>query len=346
MTKAQPLSLSMQAPAQNSQHEAKTSSNTTSVEARPPRPSHIISDAKQGETNSAALRSYTRIEKAIGFICEHFQEQPDLASIAAQAQLSPSHFQREFTNWVGLSPKQFVRFLSVEYAKQCLQKNRQQDLLQQSVLELAHQTGYSSASRLHDAFITLEAMTPGEYKNQGQQLIINYQFNRSLFGPVLIASTTKGVCSILFHSNKLEALEQLKMQFSKATFIETESDVQKDALALLQGEIIDSDLKAESLKLHLKASPFQVQVWKALLQIPLASLTSYGTLAKKINRDGAARAVGTAIGQNPIAFLIPCHRVIQASGKLGGYRWGLKQKRSIIGWEAAQHQTRPENKAY
>lgn len=270
---------------------------------------------------------FDRIANAISYIQEKFREQPDLDEVAAHVNLSPFHFQRLFSNWAGVSPKKFLQYTSIEYAKRLLGEN------QATLFDTALETGLSGTGRLHDLFVKLEGMTPGEYKNGGELLNIAYQFSETLFGTVLIASTQKGLCYLMFISNEEEALTDLQNRFPKAVFRESQHALHQPAIQLLNG------LKTapnSPIHLHLKGTAFQLKVWEALLQIPGGELSSYGKLAAKIDQPTASRAVGTAIGDNPIAYLIPCHRVLQASGKIGGYRWGTSRKSLMIGWEAVQ----------
>lgn len=275
---------------------------------------------------SSQQRNYERIAQAIQYIQQNFQQQPQLDEVAAHIHLSPAHFQRLFTEWVGTSPKKFLQYISVEHAKKILKQE------QGSIFDATFATGLSSTSRLHDLFIQIEGMTPAEYKHGGQSLTIHYQFAETLFGEVLIASTHKGICALSFVDNQADALMQLKAQFPQAEFIEQVDVFQQSALALFQK---DQPQLAE-IKLHLKGTEFQLKVWQSLLKIPMGQLSTYGELAKAIQHPKAARAVGTAIGSNPVAFLIPCHRVIQSTGAFGGYEWGTLRKTALIGWEGVQ----------
>ncbi len=275
---------------------------------------------------SSQQRNYERIAQAIDYIQQNFQQQPQLDEVAAHIHLSPAHFQRLFTEWVGTSPKKFLQYISVEHAKKILKQE------QGSIFDATFATGLSSTSRLHDLFIQIEGMTPAEYKHGGQNLTIHYQFAETLFGEVLIASTHKGICALSFVDNRIDALMQLTAQFPQAEFIEQIDAFQQSALALFQK---DQPQLAE-IKLHLKGTEFQLKVWQSLLKIPMGQLSTYGELAKAIQHPKAARAVGTAIGSNPVAFLIPCHRVIQSTGAFGGYEWGALRKTALIGWEGVQ----------
>lgn len=270
---------------------------------------------------------FERIATAIAYIQEHFREQPDLDEVAAHVNLSPFHFQRLFSNWAGVSPKKFLQYTSIEYAKRLLGEQ------QASLFDTALETGLSGTGRLHDLFVNLEGMTPGEYKNGGELLMITYRFAATIFGTVLIAATPKGLCHLMFITNEEDAFTELINRFPKAQLIKGEHEFHQQALQLLNGLEID---QKNPIRLHLKGTAFQLKVWQALLQIPSGELSSYGKLASAIEQPTASRAVGTAIGDNPIAYLIPCHRVLQTSGKLGGYRWGMPRKSLMIGWEAVK----------
>ncbi len=275
----------------------------------------------EGSSNTFAL-----ITKAIEYLETHRSTQPSLEEISTHLETSPSHLQRLFTEWAGVSPKKFLQFLTLEHAKDLLTKG------QISLLDAALKSGLSGSGRLHDLFVTIEGMTPGEYKQGGAGLTINYSFQESLFGTVLLASTTKGLCYLAFADDRSSTLQELRDLFPNAKLQETFDIIQKEALTFFRRDW--SDLP--KLKLHLKGTPFQLKVWTALLRIPSGQLCTYGTIASKINHPNAYRAVGTAVGQNPISFLIPCHRVIQASGILGNYHWGKDRKAAMIGWESAR----------
>ena len=268
---------------------------------------------------------YSRIEKAIVYINNNFRDQPSLEEISTAVNMTPFHFQRLFSAWAGVSPKKFLQFVSLKYAKYLLQRNA-------TLMDASNETGLSSSSRLHDLFVNIEGMTPGEFKNGGACLTINYSFRESPFGNIIIASTYKGVCYIHFQNNENIALRDLKACFPSAAYHQTEDNYQKDALLIFQ----KNWSRIDQIKLHLRGTRFQIKVWESLLKIPTGGLSTYGDIAKKIGNPKAARAVGTAIGSNPIAFLIPCHRVIQSNGKLGDYMWGADKKMAIIGWEAAK----------
>lgn len=271
--------------------------------------------------------NYERIAAAIRFIKENRQEQPRLETIAGHVHMSPAHFQRMFQEWAGISPKNFLQYLNVEYAKRILKQTHA------SLFDTACEVGLSGTGRLHDLFVNIEGMTPGEYKNGGQALRINYSFAETPFGQVMVASTDKGICHLAFvDEGEEEALGSLKQLFPNAAYTQCPDRKQEDALSVFNRDWS----KPDEIKLHLKGTSFQLKVWETLLKIPAGGLTTYADLATKSGHEGACRAVGTAIGRNPVAFLIPCHRVIKATGDIGNYHWGEVRKEAIIGWEAAK----------
>lgn len=274
-------------------------------------------------------QNYARIAKAIEYIQDNFKQQPSLAELAAYIHLSEAHFQRLFSEWAGVSPKKFLQYMTLEHAKQILK--REQD---NSIFAAGFYSGLSSSSRVHDLFIQIEAMTPAEYKHGAAALTIRYSTAESLFGKLLIASTHKGICYIAFFEDFAQAFTLLQRQFPQANFVTATDPVQQQAIQLLQTD----PTQLSTLKLHLKGSAFQLKVWESLLKIPTGHLVSYSSIAKDIGQHQAARAVGSAIAHNPVAFLIPCHRVIQASGHFGAYMWGNTRKTALIAWESAKTQ--------
>ena len=276
--------------------------------------------------NDQQKNNYDRIAEAIHYLKNNFKSQPHLDEVAEKMHLSPYHFQRLFTEWAGVSPKQFLQYVSVEHAKQIL-KNKQATLF-----DAAYETGLSGTGRLHDLFVKIEGMTPGEFKGEGEHLVINYDFAQTPFGNILIASTTKGICSLIFEEDEANGLKKLKANFPKAQFQQAADAMQQNALHVFTS----NDQAPDKVKLHLKGTDFQLKVWQALLKIPLGKLSTYGAIAADIQQPKASRAVGTAVGSNPIAYIIPCHRVIQSSGVLGNYMWGATRKLAIVGWECAQ----------
>jgi AraC family transcriptional regulator, regulatory protein of adaptative response / methylated-DNA-[protein]-cysteine methyltransferase len=270
--------------------------------------------------------NYNRIAKAIDYIRQNFKQQPNLDEVAEKVNVSPYHFQRLFTDWSGTSQKKNLQYISVEHAKKMLKES------QATLSDTAYETGLSSTSPLHDLFINIEGMTPAEYKNAGRNLAINYSFAESPFGNIIIASTQKGVCYMAFAVEESTAFSIMQSHFLNATFNRKLDLIQQNALFIFQNDWS----KLNKIKLHLKGTGFQLKVWEALLKIPMGQLTTYGNIAHQIEKPYASRAVGTAIGSNPVAFLIPCHRIIQGSGKFGGYMWGGTRKAAIIGWETSK----------
>jgi len=282
--------------------------------------------SKKKKMKEKEKTNFGRIEEAIGYITTNFRTQPGLDEVAQKIHLSPYHFQRLFTDWAGVSPKKFLQYISIEHAKDIL-KDRQA-----SLFDAAFETGLSGTSRLHDLFINIEGMTPGEYKNGGENLSINYSFAETPFGDILVASTPKGICHMAFANNEQEALADLQKNFPNAEYKQMVDLIQQNALY-----IFSKDWKNLSkIKLHLKGTEFQLKVWEALLKIPMGGLSTYGNIAQHLHSPKASRAVGSAIGDNPVAFLIPCHRVIQSTGTFGQYHWGSARKTAMIGWEAAK----------
>lgn len=276
------------------------------------------------------MTDYQRIAAAIAYAQTHFQAQPDLETLARQAHWSPFHFQRKFQEWAGVSPKKFLQFLSLSHAKQLLRQAR-------TVEAATHETGLSGSGRLHDLFVQLEAMTPGDYRQGGAALRLNYSFGDSPFGPYLVASTPTGICHLHFApaDAPAEALAALRREWPQATLTE-----HADAHHAQVARFFARDFgPAERLHLHLRGTPFQLKVWESLLRIPEGQRRSYGQLAAAAGHAAAVRAVGTAIGANPVGYLIPCHRVIRQGGELGQYRWGSGRKAALLGWEASVART-------
>lgn len=276
--------------------------------------------------NEQQQLNYNRIAEAIAYIKNNFKKQPNLDEVAEQVHLSPFHFQRLFSEWAGTTPKKFLQHISIEHAKKLLTDK------QATLFDTAFETGLSGTGRLHDLFVNIEGMTPAEYKNGGNNLSINYSFAESPFGNLTVASTAKGICHMAFNNDDTKALTNLKQKFPNATFQKKIDLIQQNALFVFQNDWS----KLPEIKLHLKGTEFQLKVWETLLKIPMGQLSTYGNIAEQICNANASRAVGTAIGNNPVAFLIPCHRVIQSSGNIGGYMWGETRKTAIIGWESAK----------
>lgn len=270
--------------------------------------------------------NYNRIADAIRFIKKNYRTQPKLEEIAEHINMSLFHFQRMFSEWAGTTPKRFLQYLNIEYAKKILKETHA------TLFDTACELGLSGTGRLHDLFINIEGMTPGEYKNGGLALNINYSFADTPFGKIIAASTDKGVCHMAFvDEGERRAFDHLRSIFPNAKYVLSPDTKQQHALS-----VFDRDWnRLEEIKLHLKGTEFQLKVWETLLKIPAGGLATYADLATKSGYNGACRAVGTAVGKNPVAFLIPCHRVIKATGEPGNYHWGEMRKNAIIGWEAA-----------
>jgi len=271
--------------------------------------------------------NFSRIEEAIAYINSNFKSQPSLDEIASNIHLSPFHFQRLFSEWAGVSPKKFLQYVSLEHAKNILRQNKS------TLSDAAFETGLSGTGRLHDLFINIEGMTPGEYKNGGEDLLINYSYAESPFGNILVASTSKGICYMAFADDEMKAFKTLQNNFPNAAYKQMVDIVQQNALYIFTHDWT----RLNKIKLHLKGTQFQIKVWETLLKIPMGQLSTYGRIAKSIDNPKAFRAVGSAIGDNPVAFLIPCHRVIQSTGNFGQYHWGGNRKTAMIGWEAAKN---------
>ncbi|MDR1504421.1 MAG: methylated-DNA--[protein]-cysteine S-methyltransferase [Prevotella sp.] len=266
---------------------------------------------------------FDRIKDAIGYITNNYKFQPGLDDVAAHVALSPYHLQRMFTEWAGISPKKFLQYISLENAKKILKESRA------TLFDAAFEVGLSGTGRLHDLFVKIEGMTPGEYKNGGENLTINYSFAETPFGEILIASTAKGICYMAFSDNGTIALEELQRIFPNAGYKQLTDNNQQNALYIFRQDW----QRPEQIKLHVKGTDFQLKVWESLLKIPMGKLLTYSDIARQTGNPKASRAVGSAVGDNPIAYLIPCHRVILSSGAFGQYHWDSSRKAAIIGWE-------------
>jgi AraC family transcriptional regulator of adaptative response/methylated-DNA-[protein]-cysteine methyltransferase len=269
---------------------------------------------------------YLRIEQAIHYLENHYKEQPALEEVAANIGLSEYHFQRLFTRWAGVSPKRFLQFLTKEGAKSLLDGS-------ENLLDTTYQVGLSSLGRLHDLFVTAEAVTPGEYKSHGEGVTIRYGIHPTPFGKALLATTERGICHLSFvQTSEGDAVDQLVRDWKQASMIEDH----RSTVQLIE-PIFDLryNHRGKPLNIHLRGTNFQLKVWEALLHIPAGEVTTYAGMAARIGNPGAARAVGTAIGHNPIAVLIPCHRVIRKMGDFGNYRYGALRKKALLAREFA-----------
>jgi AraC family transcriptional regulator of adaptative response/methylated-DNA-[protein]-cysteine methyltransferase len=274
-------------------------------------------------------RDYRRIERAINFIEENIDSRPDLAAVARAAGLSDFHFQRLFSRMVGISPKRYEQFLTKEAAKKLLAGS-------ESLLDAAYDVGLSGPGRLHDLFVSCEAVTPGEFKSKGAGLTIGYGFHPTPFGEAMLASTDKGICALYFaaEDSREEVLARLREEWQNARIVPDQEGTGRFIGRIFAGGASNAEAP---LTLYLRGTNFQVKVWEALLSIPPGRLATYEDVARKIGDPAATRAVGSAVGRNPIAYIIPCHRVIRKTGELGGYHWGTGRKRLILAWEASKY---------
>lgn len=273
---------------------------------------------------------YKRIEQAIRFLQGSFRDQPSLDEIAASVHLSKYHFQRLFKRWAGVTPTQFLQYLTIEYAKKRLKEP-------QSILDTTFDAGLSSPSRLHDLFVTFEAMTPGEYKKQGAGLEIRYGFHPTPFGECLLAATQRGICALRFISpvSRDDILAQQKREWQQANLVELPTLTEPFVHRIFA--VVNTHDK-QGFHLVVKGTNFQIQVWQALLAIPPGAMVTYQDVAGYVSTPTAARAVANAIAKNPIGYIIPCHRVISKVGEMHRYRWGAIRKKAILGWEASRYQ--------
>ncbi|MEL6288590.1 MAG: methylated-DNA--[protein]-cysteine S-methyltransferase [Pseudomonadota bacterium] len=274
------------------------------------------------------LDDYRRVQRGIAFLSAAWRAQPDLDALAQEMELSAGHCQKLFKRWCGLSPKEFVQVITIDHARALLAGSA-------SLLDTALDVGLSGPGRLHDLFVDHEAMTPGDYKNRGAGLEIRYGFHSSPFGLALLMVTERGVCGLGFCDGEGEsalatALEDMTRRWPAATYI---ADAEATAAAAAQIFSPDTWSQSQPIRLVLIGSDFEIDVWRALLRIPAGRAVTYSDIAEHVGRQGASRAVGSAVGRNPISFVVPCHRAMRKDGSLGGYHWGLTRKHAIIGWE-------------
>jgi len=286
------------------------------------------------QNSDQQVRDYQRVERAIQFLHQNFRDHPSLEAIAQAANLSPHHFQRLFTRWAGVSPTRFMQALSLKEAKKALAQS-------ESIFDASLTAGLSGPGRLHDLFVTFEAMTPGDFKIQGKGLAVRYGIHTGPYGAFVIAITDRGICGLHFIEGEAPdaALSAIRSQLSAADFIAAPKETSPIAEAIFR-----ADRPSPSVSISVIGTNFQIRVWRALLSIPSGSLVSYGGLAKAMGMPRAARAVGSAIGANPVAYVIPCHRAIRATGLIEtNYRWGPARKLAMIGREAAAKNVAEEN---
>lgn len=272
------------------------------------------------------MSDFDRVARAITYVAERVREQPTLAEVAAHVGLSPSHFQRVFSRWAGISPKRFLQALTTEHGKAALAAGG-------PLLEVADAVGLSGPSRLHDHFVHLEAVTPGEFRSRGEGLVIHQGVHDTPFGRMAIGVTSRGICRAAFVDTGVEPFEAaLRADWPRATIVDADEETRPIAQQILRIPAACD----RPLSLYVAGTNFQIAVWRALLSIPPMGRVSYSAIAKAVGYPGAARAIGNAVGANPVALVIPCHRVIRESGALGGYRWGVARKRAILAWERAR----------
>lgn len=275
--------------------------------------------------------NYRRVEQAIVYLEQNFQRQPELDEVAEKVHLSPFHFQRIFTEWAGISPKRFLQFLTVDYLKEKLENSR-------NLVEAADSAGLSSQSRVYDLFTTLEAVTPLEYKQHGAGIRVEYGIHETPFGACLIGVTERGICWLSFlqtDEDPRKEVELMKSHWFNSAFHQNQALTEAFIEKIFDRAKTDS---SEKLHVFVKGTNFQVKVWQALLNIPIGEVTTYQNIGVAIQSPKAMQAVGSAVGSNHIAYLIPCHRVIRKDGQLGEYRWSSARKKSMIGWELAHSQ--------
>lgn len=280
-------------------------------------------------TEHDSVTDYARVERAIQYLETHRLTQPSLSDVAHHVGLSEHHFQRLFRRWAGVSPKRFVQYLTAEHAKELLRSGS-------SVLDTTFEAGLSGPGRLHDLMVSVEAMTPGEYKRQGKGLTIRYGFHPTPFGEALVAITDRGVCELAFvdESDRTTALATCRERWALSNLIPDDA-----ATLSTVSQIFDRRPADGPIPLHVRGTNFQLRVWEALLRVPLGTATTYGAIADAIGRPRAFRAVGNAVARNTIGYLIPCHRALRRTGSFDAYRWGRTRKRAILAWESAIHET-------
>jgi AraC family transcriptional regulator, regulatory protein of adaptative response / methylated-DNA-[protein]-cysteine methyltransferase len=277
---------------------------------------------------AAAAADYDVVRRAIGHIRGHWREQPEIEAIAEAAGVTPTELHHLFRRWAGLTPKAFLQALTLDGARQLLRDSA-------SVLDATYEVGLSGPGRLHDLFVTHEAMSPGEWKTGGEGLTIRFGFHPSPFGSALVMATERGLAGLAFADPGEEpaALADMKRRWPRATYVEDSART-----AVVAKRIFDPTQwqQSQPLRVVLIGTDWEVRVWEALMQIPMGRLVTYSDIAGRVRSPAAARAVGAAVGKNPVSFVVPCHRVVGKSGELTGYHWGITRKRAMLGWEAGQ----------
>ncbi len=281
--------------------------------------------------DGTAIRDYDLVRRAIAFLSATWEEQPSLERLAQHLDLSPAHAQRLFKRWCGLSPKEFVQAVTIDHARNLLSGSA-------SVLDAAHEVGLSGGSRLHDLFVDHEAMTPGDYKRRGEGLDVAYGFHDTPFGEALVLATDRGVAGLAFvdedkGQTRAGALADMTSRWPRAAFVEAPERTVAHAARIFDPARWSEE---QPVRLVLIGTDFEIRVWQALLRIPMGRAVTYADIARHLGQPTASRAVGSAVGRNPISFVVPCHRVLRGDGQLGGYHWGLTRKRALIGWETGR----------
>jgi AraC family transcriptional regulator, regulatory protein of adaptative response / methylated-DNA-[protein]-cysteine methyltransferase len=277
---------------------------------------------------AAAAADYDVVRKAIGHIRGHWREQPEIEAIAEAASVTPTELHHLFRRWAGLSPKTFLQALTLDGARQLLRDSA-------SVLDATYEVGLSGPGRLHDLFVTHEAMSPGEWKTGGEGLTVFFGFHPSPFGSALVMATGRGLAGLAFadHGKERAALADMKGRWPRATYVEDSARTSAIAQRIFDPKQWQRE---QPLRVVLIGTDWEVRVWDTLLKIPMGKLVTYSDIASKLDKPTAPRAVGTAVGKNPISFVVPCHRVVGKSGDVTGYHWGITRKRAMLGWEAGQ----------
>jgi len=285
-------------------------------------------DLTRPPTEVAALRDYDSVRRAIAFISEHWRTQPTIEAMAEAAGLTPDELHHLFRRWAGLTPKAFMQALTLDHAKNLLRGSA-------SVLDAALDSGLSGPGRLHDLFVTHEAMSPGEWKSGGAGMTLRYGFHPSPFGTAVVIASDRGLAGLAFADPGEEqpALADMQRRWPLASYVADQTATAPFAQRIFDRRLWRSD---QPLRVVLIGTDFEVRVWQTLLKIPMGRAVSYSDIAKRINSPKASRAVGAAVGKNPISFVVPCHRALGKSGALTGYHWGLTRKRAMLGWEAGQ----------
>ena len=288
---------------------------------------HDLQLAKPGSQN-AALRDYDSVRRAIAFISEHWRAQPTIEAIADAAGATPDELHHLFRRWAGLTPKAFIQALTLDHAKSLLRDSA-------SILDAALDSGLSGPGRLHDLFVTHEAMSPGEWKSGGASMTLRYGFHPSPFGTAIVIATDRGLAGLAFADSGGEqaALADMQGRWPNATYVEAYLSTAPLAQRIFDPKLWRPD---QPLRVVLIGTDFEVRVWETLLKIPMGKAVAYSDIANKINSPKASRAVGAAVGKNPVSFVVPCHRALGKDGKLTGYHWGITRKQAILGWEAGQ----------